>query len=381
MDLESFASAMSQIAAEKDIPEDKVLEVVEQAIATAYKKEYGEKGDLIKADFEPDTGEVDFWKVKRVVDDDMILSDEELEKLKKGEIDDPGGKVRFNPKRHIKYEDAKEEYDDVEPGDEIKTPLENKESFGRIAAQTAKQVVIQKVKETQRELTYEEYKEKEGEVVSGVVQRAEGGDILIDIGKVLGVLKEEEQIPGEYYNSGQRYKVYILNVEETPKGPEVYLSRAFPKLVTELFKLEVPEISTGTVEIKAISREAGSRSKVAVHSDEEGVDPVGTAVGQRGTRVGAIISELGGEKIDIIEWSDDPKEFISNALAPANVHNVEVLDDDKAIATVSEDELSLAIGKEGQNVRLAANLTGWSIDVKSLDEESSEEEDSDTQNE
>ena len=377
MDLKSFASAMSQIAAEKEIPEEKVLGIVEQAIATAYKKEYGEKGDLIKADFDPKTGEVEFWKAKKVVSEDMILSDEELEKLKKGEISDVGDKVRFNPKRHVMDEDT----DEGDPGDEIKEPLESKEHFGRIAAQTAKQVVLQKVKETERDLTYEEYKEKEGEVISGVVQRVEGRKILVDIGKVLGVLTKDEQIPGEYYKSGQRYKMYVLKVEKNPKGPTVYLSRAFPKLVTRLFELEVPEISTGTVEIKAISREAGSRSKVAVYSDEEGVDPVGTAVGQRGTRVGAIISELDGEKIDIIEWSDDEKELIANALSPANVHQVEVIEENKAVATVSEDELSLAIGKDGQNVRLAANLTGWKIDVKPLGDESSEEEDSEEENE
>ncbi|MGM0439018.1 MAG: transcription termination factor NusA [Patescibacteria group bacterium] len=377
MDLKSFASAMSQIAAEKEIPEDKVLDIVEQAIATAYKKEYGEKGDLIKADFDPKSGEVKFWKAKKVVSEDMILSDEELEKLKKGEISDVGDKVRFNPKRHVMAEDT----DEGKPGDEIKEPLESKEQFGRIAAQTAKQVVLQKVKETERDLTYEEYKEKEGEVISGVVQRVEGRKILVDIGKVLGVLSKDEQIPGEYYKSGQRYKMYVLKVEKNPKGPTVYLSRAFPRLVTRLFELEVPEISTGTVEIKAIAREAGSRSKVAVCSEEEGVDPVGTAVGQRGTRVGAIISELDGEKIDIIEWSDDEKELISNALSPANVHQVEIIGENKAVATVSEDELSLAIGKEGQNVRLAANLTGWKIDVKSLGDESSEEEDSEEENE
>ncbi len=370
MDLKSFAAAMSQIAAEKEIPEDRILDVVEQAIATAYKKEYGEKGDLIKADFNPKNGEVKFWKVKKVVDEDMILTDEELEKLKKGEMKSAGEKVRFNPKRHV----MADEIDDAEPGEEIKEELESKEDFGRIAAQTAKQVVLQKIKETERNLTYEEYKEKEGEVVSGVVQRIEGRNILVDIGKVLGILSKEEQIPGEFYKSGQRYKMYVLKVEKSSKGPKVHLSRSFPKLVSKLFELEVPEISTGVVEIKAIAREAGSRSKVAVFSEEEGVDPVGTAVGQRGTRVGAIISELDGEKIDIIEWSEDEEEFISNALSPANVHRVEVLEENKAVAVVSEDELSLAIGKDGQNVRLAANLTGWKIDVKALGEKSSEEE-------
>jgi N utilization substance protein A len=376
MDLKSFASAISQIAAEKEMPEEKVLEIVEQAIATAYKKEYGEKGDLIKADFNAKTGEVKFWKVKKVVDEDMILTDEELEMLKKGELESAGDKVRFNPKRHVMSKEAEKE-----AGEEIKEPLESKEEFGRIAAQTAKQVVLQKVKETERNLNYEEFKEKEGEVMSGVVQRAEGRNILMDIGKVLGILAKEEQLPGEYYKSGQRYKVYVLKVEKTPKGPKVYLSRAFPKLVSKLFEIEVPEISTGVVEIKAIAREAGSRSKVAVYSEEEGVDPVGTAVGQRGTRVGAVISELNGEKIDIIEWSDNEKELISNSLSPATVHQVEIVDENKAIVSVSEDELSLAIGKSGQNVRLAANLTGWKIDVKALGEKSSQEEDSQEEDE
>ncbi len=371
MDLKSFAAAMGQIAAEKEIPEDRVLDIVEQAIATAYKKEYGEKGDLIKADFNPETGEVAFWKIKKVVDEDMILSEEELEKLKKGEIESAGDKVRFNPKRHVMKEEVEK---DVEVGKELKEKLDHKEDFGRIAAQTAKQVILQKIKETERDLVYKEYKEKEGDVVSGVIQRVEGRNILVDIGKVLGILTREEQIPGEYYKTGQRYKMYVLKVEDNPKGPAVYLSRAFPKLVSRLFELEVPEISTGIVEIKAIAREAGSRSKIAVYSEEDGVDPVGTAVGQRGTRVGAVISELGGEKIDIIEWSDEEKELIGNALSPATVHSVEILEEGKAVATVSEDELSLAIGKEGQNVRLAANLTGWKIDVKSLGSKSEEDE-------
>ncbi len=373
---------MSQIAAEKEIPEERILDIVEQAIATAYKKEYGERGDLIEAELNAKTGEVRFWKVRKVVDEDMLLEDDELEDLKKGEIEEVGEKVKFNPKRHIMVEDAKKEKEDAEVGDEIKELMETKEDFGRIAAQTAKQVVLQKVKETERDLTYEEYKDKEGEVISGVIQRVEGRNILVDIGKILGVLTKEEQIPGEFYKPGQRYKMYVLKVEDNPKGPAVYLSRAFPKLVSKLFELEVPEISTGVVEIKAIAREAGSRSKVAVHSEEDGVDPVGTAVGQRGTRVGAIISELDGEKIDIIEWSEDEKQFIANALSPAKVHQVEILEENKAIATVSEDELSLAIGKDGQNVRLAANLTGWKIDVKALGGSSEEnEEDTEKENE
>ncbi len=378
MDLKNFTSAVSQIAAEKEIPEESVLGIVEQAIATAYKKEYGEKGEVIEAKFDPKTGEAQFWKVFTVLDESSIYSQEELESEDFEEDED---KVRFNPKRHIMIEEAKKDNKDIKVGDEIKVPLESKQDFGRIAAQTAKQVVLQKVKETERETLYNEHKEKEGKVVSGVVQRMEGRNVLVDIGKILGVLPLEEQIPGEYYKTGQRFKMYVTKVENTPKGPAVYLSRAFPKLISELFELEVPEIATGTVEIKAIAREAGSRTKIAVHTEEEGVDPVGTVVGQRGTRVGAIISELGGEKIDIVEWSEDPKEFISKALSPAKVYEVEFVDEEKAIVTVPQDQLSLAIGKEGQNVRLAAQLTGWKVDVKSLEEDSSQEEDSQEENE
>ncbi len=381
MDLKNFTSAVSQIAAEKEIPEDAIFDIVEQAIATAYKKEYGEKGEIVEAEFDPKSGDARFWKVFEVVDEDMIFSDEELEKLQRGELEETEEKVRFNPKRHLLLKEAKKEKKDAKAGDKIKFPLESKKDFGRIAAQTAKQVVLQKVKETERDMLYKEHKEKEGKVVSGVIQRMEGRNILVDIGKVLGVLPQEEQIPGEYYKAGQRFKMYVTKVENTSKGSAVYLSRAFPKFVSELFSLEVPEISTGTVEIKAIAREAGSRTKVAVSTNEEGVDPVGTVVGQRGSRVGAIISELGGEKIDIIEWSEDPKEFISKALAPAKIYDVEIVEEGEAVANTPKDQLSLAIGKEGQNVRLAAQLTGWKIDVKSLEEDSSEEEDSQEENE
>ncbi len=380
MDLKLFISAISQIAAEKEIPEEVILDIVEQAIATAYKKEYGERGDLIEAKLDAKTGRARFWKIKKVVDEDMIIEETE-EGEKKEEVEESEEKIRFNPKRHIMLQDAKKENKNIQVGDEIREELEEKEDFGRIAAQTAKQVVLQKVKETERDLTYSEYKEKEGEVISGIVQRMEGRNILVDIGKVLGILTKEEQIPGEFYKPGQRYKMYILSVEENPKGPVVYLSRSFPKLISKLFELEVPEMSTGVVEIKAIAREAGSRSKIAVHSEEEGVDPVGTAVGQRGARVGAIISELDGEKIDIIQWSDDEKKLIANALSPANVHQVEITEENKAIATVSEDELSLAIGKDGQNVRLAANLTGWKIDVRALGKKTEEETGEETEEE
>ncbi len=370
MDIKGFTSAISQIATEKEIPQEKVVDIIEQAIATAYKKEYREKGEVVRAEVDPKTGEAKFWLVKTVVDESTAIFEEEDDAEEDEE--DEEGKVRYNPKRHVTLEEAKKEKPDAQVGDEIETPLEPKQSFGRIAAQTAKQVILQKVKETERELIFNEYKDKENEVLSGVVQRIEGRNVLMDIGKILGILHKEEQVPGEVYKPGQRYKVYVLSVEDSPKGPNVVLSRAFPKLVSKLFELEVPEIAAGTVEIKAIAREAGSRTKIAIYSEEEGIDPVGTAVGQRGTRVGTIISELGGEKIDIIEYKEDPAEFIKSALSPAKISEVEI-EEGRVVVTVPEDQLSLAIGKEGQNVRLAAKLTGWRIDVKAIGKEEIEE--------
>ena len=370
MDIKGFTSAISQIATEKEIPQEKVVEIIEQAVATAYKKEYREKGEVIKTKVDPKTGEAKFWLVKTVVDETTAVFEEESDEEEDVEIEE--GKVRYNPKRHITLKEAKKTKKDAKVGDEIEAPLESKQNFGRIAAQTAKQVILQKVKETERELVFNEYKDKEGEVLSGIVQRVEGRNVLLDVGRVLGILHKEEQVPGEIYKPGQRHKVYVISVEDSPKGPNIILSRAFPKLVSKLFELEVPEIAAGTVEIRAIAREAGSRTKVAIYSEEEGIDPVGTAVGQRGTRVGTIISELGGEKIDIVEYMEEPEEFIKNALSPAKISEVEIKND-RVIVIVPEDQLSLAIGKEGQNVRLAAKLTGWRIDVKAIGKEEIEE--------
>ncbi len=364
--------AVSQIAAEKEIPQEKVVEIVEQAIATAYKKEYREKGEVVRAKIDPKVGDANFWLVKTVVDETNAIFEEEDQEEEEIVEEETEGKVRYNPKRHIVLEEAKKICPKAKVGEEIETSLETKHDFGRIAAQTAKQVILQKVKETERELVFNEYKEKEGEVISGIVQRVEGRNVLLDIGKILGVLPKEEQIPGEMYRPGQRYKVYVISVEESTKGSSVLLSRAFPKLVSKLFELEVPEIAAGAVEIKSIAREPGARTKIAVYSNEEGIDPVGTAVGQRGTRVGAIISELNGEKIDIIEYLEKSEDFIKNALSPAKISDVEIKES-RAIVTVPEDQLSLAIGKEGQNVRLAAKLTGWRIDVKAIGKDKIEE--------
>ena len=380
-DLKTFTAALSQIAEEKGLPFDRVLEVVELALAAAYKKDFGKKGEIVKAKLNPETGEVKFWQVKQVVDESMIYTDEELEKMKDKELgeEEEGKKIRFNPKKHIMLEEAKKIDPNVKPGDELIFPLEAKEDYGRIAAQTAKQVILQKLKELEREMVYEEYKSKEGEVISGIIQRREGSNVLFDLGKTFGILPLKEQIPGENYRPGQRMRLYIKKVENTPKGPVIILSRNHPKLVSKLFEIEVPEISAGQVVIKAIAREPGSRTKIAVTSTEEGIDPIGAMVGQRGTRVAAVMESLGGEKIDIIQWSETPEEFVANALSPAKVAEVKIDKKDKALAIVPDDQLSLAIGKDGQNVRLAANLTGWKIDVKSQSEFEEEEKEEDEQ--
>ncbi len=367
IDIKTLKSALIQIAEEKGIPFEKVFEDIEAAIAAAYKKEYGKKGQSIKCKFDLETGNLKFWQTKLVVDKSLIYSEEELKKLEKKEIVPEGGKpakVKFNPEKHIMIEEARKINPKIKIGEELIIPLETKSDFGRIAAQTAKQVILQKLKETERETIYEEYKNKEGEIISGILQRIEGKNIYFDIGKTIGILPKHEQIPGEFYRPGQRLKLYVLKVEKTSKGPVIFLSRAYPKFVSKLFELEVPEIASGQVEIKSIAREPGSRTKIAVISKAEGIDPIGACVGQRGTRVNAVISELGGEKIDIVEYSEKPEKYIANSLSPAKVLEVKIMPKNKALAIVPEDQLSLAIGKDGQNVRLAAKLTGWKIDVR-----------------
>src|SRR4030042_5011120 len=345
------------------------------AVAAAYKKDYGHKGQNIRAHFDLRTGKVKMYQIKLVVDESMIKSEEEIvremeagqtereieeKELAEGEK----RKVRFNPEKHIMIDEAKKISKKIKPGEELQMDIEAHQDFGRIAAQTAKELIIQRIREAEREGVYDEYKNKEGQVVSGIVQRLERGAVFVDIGRTIGVIFSEEQIQGEFYRPGQRLRFLILEVQKDPKGSGVLLSRSHPKMIAQLFEIEVREIAAGTVEIKLIAREAGSRSKIAVVSTEEGVDPIGSCVGQRGTRVQAVINELGGEKIDIIEWSENPAKFISNALAPAKVLNVDINVEQKiAQVEVPEDQLSLAIGKKGQNVRLAARLTGWEIDV------------------
>jgi len=371
MDLKSLSFAVAEVANERGISQQKIFEVIEEAIASAYKKEYGRKKQKIIAKLDSKNGDLKFWQVRQVVSPEMLLSDEDMEALKEkraksDEIIEENGKVRFNSERHILIDEAKILEPTIKAGEEIMLPLESKENFGRIAAQTAKQVILQKIKEVEKEEAFKEFKDKEGEVVSGIVQRIEPGAVFLDIGRTSAVLPRKEQIYNEQYRPGQRIKLFILEAEQTSKGPQVLVSRIYPKLVSKLFELEVPEIGAKQLEIKSIAREPGLRSKVAVAALEDGIDPIGALVGQRGTRILAVINELAGEKIDVIEWNEKPEKFIANALSPAKVLEIRAMPKNKAIAIIQDDQLSLAIGKEGQNVRLAAKLTGWKIDIKSV---------------
>ena len=402
MDLKSFGQAIRELAEEKGVPEEKVVETIELAIAAAYKKDYGKKGQVIRAKFNPETGELRFSQIKIVVDETMIKSEEEIkaEEAVHGEGARPrpaepatgigpsaGGapteteeakseeaaevrKVRFNIERHIMLEEARAATPGAQPGEELEFALESKSDFGRIASQTAKQVIIQRIREAERDATYSEYKAKEGEILSGIVQRFEGRNAYIDLGRGVGLLADTEQIPRERLTIGERVKAIALAVERDLRGPGIYLSRSHPRFLAKLFELEVPEIVSNVVEIKTIAREAGARSKVAVLSHDPAVDPIGSMVGQRGVRVSTVINEINGEKIDIIEWAEDPARFIANALSPAKVLDVALNQERRnAVVTVPDDQLSLAIGKGGQNVRLAAKLTGWRIDVRSANAE------------
>jgi N utilization substance protein A len=354
------------------------LDAIEQAMAAAYKKDYGKKGQIIRAKFDLETGKTDFFQIKIVVDETIAKIEEETPlpnlPLSKGEeqgggeysfIDEGDERVRFNSEHHIMLEDAKKIKKDVELNDEVVFPLESKEDYGRIAAQTAKQVIIQRIREAERTSIIDEYGTKEGEIITGIVQKIERGNVYVDFNRATGILPAEEQIPGEFFQRGQRVRAYLYSVEDTQRGINLRLSRTHPKFIEKLFAIEAPEIENGTVEIKSIAREAGARSKIAVHSNDEHIDPVGSCVGQKGTRVNTITQELLGEKIDIIPWSEDPKQFVSNSLSPAKVLSIEIDEKEhKAIIEVADDQLSLAIGKGGQNVRLAAKLTGWRIDIK-----------------
>ncbi|MGI5826925.1 MAG: transcription termination factor NusA [Patescibacteria group bacterium] len=384
--MSELTSAIKLVCEEKNLDYDTVVNTIELALAAAYRKDYGEKNQNIKVKFDPETATSKIFDIKTVVED--LPEQEEAEMLKRlygpvdknakeepvyvePELDADGEEIRkFNPKTDIQLKEAKILKAGAQIGDEIITELPIPESYGRMAAQTAKQVIIQKLREMERNMIFGEFKDKEGEVISGIIQRREGRLVFVDLGKTIGLLPPEEQIYSERYDVGDRYKVYVKEVREGHRGPEIILSRRSEEILKKVFYLEIPEIANGLVELKAVAREAGSRSKVAIWTEAENVDPVGSCVGQRGSRIQTIISELGGEKVDIIEYSEDAEKFIANALAPAKVVDIELVEaEHKAIVKVDPDKLSLAIGKSGQNVRLAAHLTGWKIDIISDGEE------------
>jgi len=368
LDLKALNRAIETIAQEKGIDAGAIFGAIEAALAAAYRKEYRKKGELIKCKLNPKTGDMKFSQVKLVVDGNSVRVKEELAE---GEVEKERVEFEeellpvYNPDRHIWLKEAKEIKSGVKVDDELEFALEDESDFGRIASQAAKQVILQKIREIERDSVKKEYIGKEGEIVSGTVQRVERGSVYVDLGRASGIMFYTESIPGEHYRIGERLRFYLLAVQDETRVPGLILSRSHPKFISKLFEMEVPEIHDELVEIKAVAREAGSRTKIAAGSKAEGVDPIGSLVGQRGTRVMAVTNELGNEKIDIIGWSEAPDKFIAASLSPAKVVSVEILPRREARVMVPEDQLSLAIGKGGQNVRLAAKLTGWKIDVRS----------------
>jgi len=360
-DLKSLSSALEELQTERGISRESVIDALATALAAAYRREYGKRGQIIRATFSPETGDMEFRQAKIVVDASLVRQEGEEA------ANDEDHRSRFNSEQHIMIEDARRIKKDAQLDEEISFPLESREDFGRIAAQAAKQVIMQKVREAERASIIEEYGEREGEIVTGHVQRFERGNLFVDLGRATAILPYDEQIPGERYRQGERVRALLLRVDEGVRGTFIRLSRSHPRFLTKLFETEVPEMANGIVEVKGIVREPGSRAKIAVHSNDEHVDPVGALVGQRGVRVAVVTSELGGEKIDVVEWSEKAGDYVKESLKPAQVVEIQLNEDEnRATVMVAEDQQSLAIGRGGQNVRLAARLTGWKIDIRSM---------------
>ncbi|MEZ4194825.1 MAG: transcription termination factor NusA [Candidatus Paceibacterota bacterium] len=378
-DLKVINAVLEEMETERGIAKEKLIDAIEQSLATAYKKEFGKRGQIINAHFDLNTGTTTFNQIKIVVDEDMLkpeLADGEEDVEEEDETPADGEeekKIRFDDEKHIMLSTAKMIKKDAQVNEELVFPLEPRDDFGRIAAQTAKQVIVQKIREAEKEAALAEFGQKAGDIVMGHVQRFERGNLYVDLGRVTAIMPYDEQIPGERYKPGERIRALLVAVEETSRGIFLKLSRSHPDFLSGLFAIEAPELQTGVVEVKAVAREAGARSKIAVYASDQHIDPVGSLVGQRGVRVSTVMSELGGEKIDIIEWSPNVSEFLEDSLSPAQVLSIKIVtepDAEKnerghAIAEVAPDQQSLAIGRGGQNVRLAAKLTGWKIDIVS----------------
>jgi len=368
-DLKTLNAALDELQAEKGISRESVVEAIATALAAAYRREYGKRGQIIRATFNPEMGDLEFRQAKIVVDDTLVRKEDEEP------TSEEDHRSRFNPEQHIMIEDARRIKKDATLDEEISFPLETQEEFGRIAAQAAKQVIMQKIREAERASIISEYGEREGEIVTGHVQRFERGNLYIDLGRATAVLPYDEQIPGERYRQGERVRALLLRVDEGIRGTFIRLSRSHPRFLTKLFETEVPELANKVLEVKGVVREPGSRAKIAVHSTDDHVDPVGALVGQRGVRVAVVTSELGGEKIDVVEWSENAGDFVKEALKPAQVMDIELIEDEnRASVLVADDQQSLAIGRGGQNVRLAARLTGWKIDIRSVGGDTKKEE-------
>ncbi|KKW36929.1 MAG: NusA antitermination factor [Candidatus Giovannonibacteria bacterium GW2011_GWA2_53_7] len=381
--------AMRQICEEKGLSFEAVLETIESALAAAYRKDFGNKMQNIEVTYDVESGRIKAFDVKTVVKDVDLEEVERVEEARRAKQEERNQQVKafidrgevvpeelmlpvepegptFNEKTEIMFSNAKNVQDDAKMDEVLRMELLVPGEFGRMAAMTAKQVVMQKLREAEREVIFNDFKENEHTVVMGTIQRREGRAVLVDIGRATGVLRSEDQVPGERYNQGSRLKAYVRSVTLTARGPEILLSRTDNELVRELFATEIPEIAEGTVEIKGIAREPGNRTKIAVYTEDHSIDPIGACIGQRGTRIQTIIAELGGEKIDIVHWSEDPQEYIASALSPAKVDGVTILEEGterEANVQVPEDQLSLAVGRGGQNVRLASRLVGMRINV------------------
>lgn len=397
--LSEWGAAIAQICEEKGIPKETMMGVIESALSAAYKKETNRKGHIVRAEFDEKSGNAKFYEIYHVIDKEErdwskeIVESYEIgkniiDKSRKPKIWDEekfeereqkeDKKPYFRSEREVLLDEAKKYIVKIQIGEYLAIPVKAPEDFGRIAAQTAKQVVLQKIKEVEKEIIYDEYYKKIGEVLPGTVQRVEGVQVHVDLGKTIALLPRKEQVIGERYDQGQRLKVYVLRVDFESRSSMVIVSRSHPSLVEGLFRLEVPEIFSGTVDIVKVVREPGQRAKVAVMSKEEGIDPVGSCIGQRGTRVQAVTDELRGERIDIVEYSEDPIVFLERALSPAKVKKIKIVEGDAGSSEqdsltrefkrvqvfVDKDQQSIAIGKGGQNVRLASRLTGFEIDIE-----------------
>ena len=358
LSLKEIRNFINQISEFRGLSEEDVENAVLEALGIAYKKDAGLKDSLVRAEKDK-SDKISFHLVKIVVDDKEVEN----------------GSLRFNPQKHILLSEAEKIKKNVKVGEEILFPLEMKEDFSRVAAQTAKQIIIQKLREAEKKSLYDEFKNKEGKVISGVIEKRDtNGNVYVNLGKILGVVFKNETIPGEKYLPGQRMRFYVYAVENTSRGVQVFLSRAHPWFIPAIFSVEVPEIPEGVIEIKGVAREPGIRTKMAVISNTKGLDPIGACIGVKGARIISIMNELNNEKIDIIPWDEDPLKFVANALLPAKVLEVKSLPKRTMLALVGKDDIPLAIGKNGQNIRLAAKLTGWQIDVRSAAEPEKEVE-------